>query len=196
MKISFIALGRAKKGGFMTRYASIRNLTLIVSLLVGGCNVSPQKVDPAIEKTQIEQVVKASIRWVLTKDTVMLYNCFVQDSSLFWFSPDNAGTVSGFESFKTVVEQVFMNPVFKGVSSDFKDLRINLSRSGDCAWWSCYLDDFNEWDGKPANWVNVRWTGVLEKIDGQWKIVQMHFSHALEDFKDEPKPSDDTASQK
>lgn len=145
-----------------------------------------EKADPVAEKARVEQVIKNSIRWVLTKDTNLLYSCFVQDSSLFWFSPDNAGTISGFESFKPVVEQVFMNPAFKGVSSDFKDLRIGLSGAGDCAWWSCYLDDFNEWNGQPSNWVNVRWTGVLEKINGEWKIRQMHFSHALEDFQKSP----------
>ena len=176
----------------MTKCLHVGCVTLIILLLIGGCGTMSEKVDPVAEKAKVEQVIKNSIRWVLTKDTVLSYGCFAMDSSLFWFSPDNAGTISGFESFKTLTEQVFMNPAFKGVRSDFKDLRITLSGSGDCAWWSCYLDDFNEWNGKPANWVNVRWTGVLEKIDGEWKIRQMHFSHALEDFQD--KSSDSTGS--
>ena len=136
------------------------------------------------ERAAIERVIKSSITWAQTKDTALLYSCFVPDSSLFWFSPDNAGTVDGFESFKEQVETVFLNPKFKAVSAEFKQMRIGLSESGTCAWWACYLDDFNEWDGRPANWVNVRWTGVLEKRDGAWKIVQMHFSHAAEDFRE------------
>ena len=139
--------------------------------------------DLTAERPQVEQVIKSSIRWVLTKDTTTLYNCFAQDSTLFWFSPDNAGTISGFASFRQLTEQLFMDSRFKGISSEFKDLQIHFSRSGECAWWSCYLDDFNEWDGHPSNWINVRWTGVLEKLDGEWKIRQMHFSHAVEDFK-------------
>jgi len=59
-----------------------------------------------------------------------------------------------------------------------KDLRINLSRTGEAAWYSAILDDFNEWNGQPASWVNARWTGTLEKRNGQWVIVQMHFSSA------------------
>lgn len=139
--------------------------------------------DLTAERPQVEQVIQNLIRWVLTKDTITLYNCFAQDSTLFWFSPDNAGTISGFDSFKQLTEQLFMDPRFKGVNSEFKDLQIHFARSGECAWWSCYLDDFNEWGGRPSNWINVRWTGVLERLDGQWKIRQMHFSHALEDFK-------------
>jgi len=174
----------------MTKHLNCGLTTLIILLLIGGCNTMSQKVDPVAEKAKIEQVIKNSIRWALTKDKDMSYSCFALDSSLFWFSPDNAGTISGAESFKRLTEQVFMNPAFKAINSEFKDLRINLSNSGDCAWWSCYLDDVNEWKGQPANWKNVRWTGVLEKIDGAWKIRQMHFSHALEDFQKKSEPSD------
>ena len=42
------------------------------------------------------------------------------------------------------------------------------------------LDDMNEWKGQPANWENTRWTGVTEKRDGKWVIVQQHFSFAVE----------------
>lgn len=166
--------------------------TIVILSLIGGCTTMPDIFDTATEKPKVEEVIKNSIRWVLNKDTTLLYNCFMQDETLFWFSPDNAGTVSGFAAFKKETESFFMDPRFKGVSSDFKDLRVHFSHSGECAWWSCYLDDFNEWDGKPANWVNVRWTGVLEKIAGQWKIRQMHFSHAVEDFQKKAAPSDST----
>jgi hypothetical protein len=43
-----------------------------------------------------------------------------------------------------------------------------------------YLDDINEWKDKPANWENTRWTGVVEKREGKWRVVQQHFSFAAE----------------
>jgi len=158
---------------------------LAVLLLIIGCSQTPRTVDTAAEKAVIETVIKNSIQWVLTKDTTLSYGSFYRDTSLFWFSPDNAGTNEGFDELKQVTETLFMDPRFKGVKSDFKQMRITLSHSGQCAWWSCYLDDFNEWDGRPANWENVRWTGVLEKIEGAWKIRQMHFSYATEDMQRE-----------
>lgn len=161
---------------------TLTSLTLTALTLIGGCNTM---TDPADDRTEIERVIKSSITWAAARDTTLLYDCFVNDSTLFFFSPDNAGTVRGFDQFTQQVEQVFMDPRFKAVRADFKDLRIDLSRDGACAWWSCYLDDFNEWDGRPAVWENVRWTGVLEKLDGRWKIRQMHFSHATEDFQKE-----------
>lgn len=140
------------------------------------------KVDSVAEKAQIEQVIKNSITWAMNKDKNLLYKSFVNDSTLFYFSPDNAGNITGFDQFSQLVDQVFMNPAFKARGSDFKNMRIGLSRSGDVAWWSCFLDDFNEWNGKPSNWENVRWTGVLEKRHGIWVIVQMHFSYSVEDM--------------
>ena len=35
-----------------------------------------------------------------------------------------------------------------------------------------------EWDSKPTGARDIRWTGVLEKRDGRWAIVQMHGSVA------------------
>ncbi len=132
------------------------------------------------EKARIDKVIRTSIEWAMTKDTVASYNCFAQDSNLFFFNPDTSAS-EGFREFRETTESFFMDPRFKAVSSRFTDLRIHLSKSGDVAWYSCLLTDHNTWDGRPANWDDVRWTGVLEKRQGRWVIVQMHFSKAEED---------------
>jgi ketosteroid isomerase-like protein len=73
-----------------------------------------------------------------------------------------------------------MDPRFKATRFDVRDLRITRSRSGDVAWFSAILDDCGEWDGKPSCWLDTRWTGVLEKREGGWRIAQMHFSFATD----------------
>jgi hypothetical protein len=132
------------------------------------------------EKAKIAKVVRTSIEWAMTKDQRALFDCFAQDSNLFFFNPDTS-TTRGFQAFRQTTESLFMDPRFKAVGSAFDDLRIQLSKSGDVAWYSCLLTDHNTWDGRPANWDHVRWTGVLEKRQGDWVIVQMHFSKAEED---------------
>jgi ketosteroid isomerase-like protein len=151
-------------------------------LTLGVCSSVNAKPDLAAEKVRVEKVIRASIEWAMNKDTALLYRSFANDSTLFWFSPDNAGTIRGFDAFKQQVEQIFMNPAFKAVGSEFKDLDVHFSHSGDVAWYACILNDRNTWNGQPANWENVRWTGVLEKRDGNWVIVQMHFSHSEENM--------------
>ena len=57
----------------------------------------------------------------------------------------------------------WMDPRFKATGLDIRDLRIDFSPGGDSAWWSCILDDLDEWDGKPIGWKDTRWSGVMEK---------------------------------
>jgi hypothetical protein len=130
------------------------------------------------EKAKIGKVIRTSIEWAMTKDTLALFDCFARDSSLFFFQPDSKSTMKGFEAFRKFTGDVFMDPRFKALDSKFKELRIRLSNSADLAWFSCLLDDHGEWDGRKTSWDDVRWTGVLEKRRGRWVIVQMHFSMA------------------
>jgi hypothetical protein len=132
------------------------------------------------EKEQIKQVVHNSIGWAMNKDKDLLLNSVARDSNFFIYHPDNRSTIVGFDEFRDLVENVFMHPAFKATGFEINDLRINLSSSGEAAWFSARLNDHGEWNGQPTSWENVRWTGVLEKRNSKWVIVQMHFSFATD----------------
>lgn len=157
-------------------------LVLMVALgVLAGCVPEKPAVDRAAETAAVEKAIRSSIEWAIDKDTAELYGTVARDSSFFIFHPDSASTIVGFDAFKNLVESFFMLPEFKATGSEIKNLRIDLSRGGDVAWWSALLDDFGEFKGRPTAWVNTRWTGVLEKREGRWVIVQMHFSFASDD---------------
>ncbi len=149
-------------------------LTVILSVFMTGCSQKPE-VDATTEKALIKETVNNNIGWALTKDTDLLYRINANDENFFIFNPDSNETV-GFKAFKEHAENVWLNDAFKATHFKVKKLRINLSASGDVAWYSCYLDDFYEWNGTPGAWENVRWSGVVEKRNGIWVHVQMHFS--------------------
>jgi ketosteroid isomerase-like protein len=129
-----------------------------------------------LEKIAVQKVINASIGWAKNKDFKLLYSVIADDSNYLEVDP-NAGLISGFDEFKKN-EPFWNSPNFKAIKYDIRDLKINLSEKGDVAWFYCILDDVNEWKGQPASWLNTRWTGVLEKREGKWVIVQMHFSFA------------------
>jgi ketosteroid isomerase-like protein len=133
-----------------------------------------------MEKGHIREVISASISWALTKDTELLYGCLAQDERFFIFHPDSKSTIRGFEAFKQHVERLFLNAAFKATSFEIKELDIHIAESGNVAWFACLLDDHGEWNGQPSSWINVRWTGILERRNDQWKIVQMHFSKVVD----------------
>jgi ketosteroid isomerase-like protein len=130
------------------------------------------------QKEEIRKAIDTSIGWAADKNTESLYGAVAQDASFFIYHPDSASTIVGFDNFKKMVEGLFLSDAFKATGYDIRDLRINLSASGDVAWYSAILDDRSEFNGRPYAWVNTRWTGVLEKRNDRWVIVQMHFSFA------------------
>jgi hypothetical protein len=170
------------------QHINIRSLAtvLIISFLFGSM-VMASEVNFEGEKAIIKSVIEASIGWADNKDTTLLFNSVAQDEDLFYFSPDNASTISGFKMFQEFTRKTFMGDHFKALWVKTKEMAINLSRSGDVAWWHCLLDDMGLWYGKEGGWKDVRWTGTLEKRDGKWVIVQMHFSFATEQMADEKK---------
>jgi ketosteroid isomerase-like protein len=150
----------------------------ICSVFFSNCQKAQEMFKPVqtAEKAAIEKAIHGSIGWAKNKDFKLLYGIIADDSSYLEVDPGKEMIV-GIDQFKR--NEAFWNsPDFKAVRHEIRDLKINFSRSGDVAWFYCMLDDVNEWKGRPASWLNTRWTGVLEKRDGDWRMVQMHFSFA------------------
>lgn len=160
------------------RWSILFILTAIFMVLLAGERSMASDFDIGNEKAQIKEVVQNSIGWAMKKDKDLLLNSVAQDSNFFIYHPDNKSTIVGFNAFRDLVENVFMHPAFKATGYEINDLRINLSESGQTAWFSARLNDRGEWNGQPTSWENARWTGVLEKRNDRWVIVQMHFSFA------------------
>jgi len=137
---------------------------------------SGQKSPGGDELGQIEQSIRDCIGWAKTKDFRLLYSVIANDPDFLEVHPDGKA-VKGFDEFKKA-ETFWGSPDFKAVRYEIRDLKIKMSKAGDVAWFFCILDDINEWKGQPANWENTRWTGILEKREGRWVMVQQHFSFA------------------
>ncbi|MBN1666817.1 MAG: nuclear transport factor 2 family protein [Anaerolineales bacterium] len=128
------------------------------------------------ERLEVEKVIHDAIGWALTKDLERLFSIMAQDDDFFIFHPDSKSTIAGFEAFKRLGESVWLKEAFRATDFAVHDLRLKFAEMGNVLWYSCYLDDHAEWNGQPIGWDNARWTGVLEKRNSQWVIVQMHFS--------------------
>ena len=134
--------------------------------------------DEAAERAAVEAAIRGVIGWAQNKDFDLLYSIIADDSAYLEVQPEGR-VVRGIEEFRQS-EDFFGSPDFRAIRYEITDLQIGFSRSGDVAWYFCMLDDENEWRGEPASWLDARWTGVLEKRDGRWRMVQMHFSNAVE----------------
>jgi hypothetical protein len=148
-------------------------LSALIATSAGGCGDTPS------DKAEITKAIETSIKWCFPdKSRERLYGSVVNDSTFFMFQPDSRSTIDGFEAFRQFSERVFMVDECQPLGSTIKNLRVILSRSGNVAWFSCLLDDWGEWGGTPWNWKDTRWTGVLQKTDRKWVMMQQHFSTA------------------
>jgi hypothetical protein len=136
------------------------------------------------EKAVIAKVIRDSILWALTKDVAMQQDAMAHDEDLYIIWTGSTHITSGWTEHEKSFE-TWLDPRFKAVRTEVRDLVIHLSRSGDVAWFFANLDDVVSWDGKVSRFgEGLRWTGVLEKRDGHWVIVQMHASLPVDKVRD------------
>jgi ketosteroid isomerase-like protein len=126
---------------------------------------------------KIAKVLHDSFRWALAKDRALFESVFAKSDDFFTYYPDSKSTVVGWNQFEKTLD-MWMDPRNKAIRFDIRNLRIVISNTGDVAWFSAVVDDEGEFDGKPWGLKDVRWTGVLEKRSGSWKICQQHMSEA------------------
>ncbi|MBN1274574.1 MAG: nuclear transport factor 2 family protein [Candidatus Aminicenantes bacterium] len=157
------------------RLLKIAALSFIIPILLivfSGCNQNNLVDEEIIKKT-----INDSFGWALTKDRTLFESIFAKDENFFTFYPDSKSTVTGWNQFEKFLDH-WMDPRNKATNYDIRDLRLVISQSSDVAWFSAIVDDNGEWDGKPWSSKDVRWTGILEKRNGKWVIVQQHMSEA------------------
>jgi len=160
---------------------------LMTAFMVGATCGMILASDEQATKADIEKIVRDSICWALTKDRALQESTMAHDDDLFIVWTNSKSMVSGWKDYVKLFD-TWMDPRFKATVTEVRDLRVHISRSGDVAWYSATLDDLGEWDGKPTGARDIRWTGVLERRNGKWVIVQMHGSVATDKVVNQSKP--------
>lgn len=143
----------------------------VVVLLVTGC---AQRVDIQAEQTAAKKVVDEFQKAMETNDIKLMSRIMAHDTEMVNFGTDAAERWVGYDAFKKAVEEQFA--AFENTKLSVKDQRIKVHRSGGAAWFSEVADWKMVVQGKPVSIQGTRITGVLEKRNGNWVIVQFHVS--------------------
>lgn len=153
-------------------------ITAVLSIVMACQTKENKDINIEEEKPLIEQAIHNVFGWAVKKDFDLFFQTIADDSNFISVTPYNRVKFGISDVRKD--STFWGSPHFKAIRHEIRDLRIRFSKSGDVAWFFCVVDDINEWKGEPANWENVRWTGVLEKREGKWRVVQQHFSFPSE----------------
>jgi ketosteroid isomerase-like protein len=147
-------------------------LCLLATLLVtAGC---AQKPNIAAEMPKIKEAVDRFTQTLQNEDMALLSRSMAHDADMVNFGTDAAERWVGWENLKTAVEKQFAS--FDNTKLTVRDQVIKMHPCGEVAWFSEVAD----WDlmaqGQPVHIDGSRVTGVLEKRDGEWVMVQFHAS--------------------
>lgn len=109
-----------------------------------------------------------------SEDMAAFDRVFAHDADAVSFGTDAAERFVGFDALRKSVESQFAS--FDGSKLTVRDEVVKASRGGDAAWFSEVVDWDTKAGGEAVSLKGCRFTGVLEKRDGAWKVVQFHAS--------------------
>jgi ketosteroid isomerase-like protein len=140
-------------------------------LFTGGCS---ERIDLQAEKAAVKQTVDQFETMLENDDVSMLESMMAHDNDMVNFGTDASERWVGWDQLKSSVEAQFA--AFESTRLTVKDQSIRVHPSGRVAWFSEVVDWAVVSGGKPIEIPGSRLTGVLEKRNDRWVIVQFHAS--------------------
>lgn len=108
------------------------------------------------------------------EDMATFDSLIAKDADMVIIGTDDAEYMVGFANFREAREKQYAS--YENVEFNVYNQHIKLSQSGDVAWFTETFDLFLIAQGNPVSLQGIRLSGVLEKRNGNWKVVQLHTS--------------------
>ena len=159
----------------------MKKLKIIVSLfiLAGIVACSPQgekcpEIDFDKELSDIRTVLEQYELARENEDFLIAGQIWAPDEDIVLFGTEGDEQLVGIEAIKKAVSRQFDE--IENTLINISDLKIKINKSGNTAWFSEILDYNFIYLGQNMSFEGIRFTGVLEKRDDKWKLVQGHMS--------------------
>ncbi len=128
-------------------------------------------MDPEEEvKTTIEQFFNS----MDTQDLEAMQKLIPKKEATIHVGTDEGEIWKGWQVLNDATKEQFEGLEY--YKADIRDLTINVAESGNVAWYFHKLDAEIKSRGNITRWKGARFTGVLQKTDGQWVMAQTHVS--------------------
>jgi len=146
---------------------------LLISIFCFTLSCTP-KVDPETEKSNVEKIVKELYQSYEQKDIDLMSEVMAHDESMLSFGTGISDIHKSWKEWKE--NHIAQFEAIDEAKINSKNLNVYLSRTGNVAWFA----DITDWtlviQKETIQMNDVRITGVLEKRNNVWKIVQIHAS--------------------
>ncbi len=153
---------------------SFYSVLILLIVLAIACDNKKQKVDKVKEVAAIKLVLEKYALSNENQDIGMIEDIWCPSESIVSFGTEGGDKHIGFKEIKKAVQNQFDN--FSDTYISYRDQIIEINESGNTAWFSEIINYNFILDGEANSFEGLRYTGVLVKRDGKWKLVQTHMS--------------------
>jgi len=143
--------------------------------LLMGCG--GEKLDLEAEKAAVEQLLDEFWKAFENKDFDKLSEIIAHDTDMVIFGTDENERWAGWEVVKEALLKQFK--AFKKIKIQTHNTVVHVSPTGKSAWFSLQRYISIETQENPEEGMKTRVTGVFEKRDGKWRLVQYHSSYPI-----------------
>ncbi len=109
-----------------------------------------------------------------SEDFTTVEQIWASDEDIVLFGTEGDEQMVGFSEIRKAMSRQFDE--VENTLINISEQKIKINKSGNTAWFSQVLDYNFIYLGEDMSFEGIRVTGVLEKCDGQWKLVQSHLS--------------------
>ncbi|MCF8308403.1 MAG: nuclear transport factor 2 family protein [Bacteroidales bacterium] len=147
-------------------------LMIIAIFMAQSCRESCDK-EKAVSDVQV--VLEKYVIANENHNIDLLKDVWAQDDDIVIFGTESDEKLIGWKQVKNTFLRQF--DAFDETYISVTDQNIKINCNGKTAWFSEILNyNYTTTEGKSKSFEGIRFTGVLEKRDGKWLIVQSHMS--------------------
>ncbi len=163
---------------FSSKYTTMKSyflpLFVTIALFFSSCQDCEQQTSRKDDQLAIENLLEQYVIANERQDFDLIQDIWAPNSDIILYGTDSEDQLMGWINIKSAVKNQFsqISETYISVSDQF----IKLNCSGNTAWFAERLTYNFIYKGEARVYNGLRFTGVVEKIEGKWMLVQAHLS--------------------
>jgi hypothetical protein len=150
-------------------------LVLLAVLMISSCTDNDSEKFNLMDETEaIENVLDKYIVANETQNFELIQEIWAPYADIILYGTDSDERLMGWINIKNAIQDQFNHITDTYIAATDQFIKIN--KTGNTAWFAETLNYNFVYNDKAESYEGLRFTGVLEKVDGQWKLVQAHLS--------------------
>ncbi len=151
---------------------------ILLGFILAGCqqvqNNKKETIDLDKEKDKVALVLEKYVIANEKQDIDLVQEIWAPEPDIVVIGTNSDEKLIGWEAIRGVLQRQFDS--FQDTYISVHDQVIEMNETGNTAWFSEILNYNYIYQGDAKQYEGLRFTGVLERSNGDWFIVQSHMS--------------------